>query len=159
MRKRYIHYGARAFDDQQFVPISNVFLSNKPNGGLWASPVSAKQPWSKWCKRSMGVECKTDEYFKFQLTKCANVIHLFCYDDVMRLPMQENKEIESLNLSLLKSNAYPDFEKLKNQGVDAIEYHLSEDTSTDWFLNLYQALYGWDCDSILILNPKIIEII
>ena len=36
-------------------------------------------------------------------------------------------------------------------GIDAIEFNISN----DW--DLYMALYGWDCDSILILNPNIIE--
>lgn len=50
----------------------------------------------------------------------------------------------------------PDFEKMKNDGVDAIELHLSEDKSENYFEGLYYTLYGWDCDCILILNKYIV---
>lgn len=50
----------------------------------------------------------------------------------------------------------PDFEKAYYLGIDAIELHLSEDESPDGMNGLYWLLYGWDCDSILILNPKIV---
>lgn len=43
-----------------------------------------------------------------------------------------------------------DFETLESSGVDAVEVNLSADR------NLYYELYGWDCDSILIINPEII---
>ena len=42
-----------------------------------------------------------------------------------------------------------DFEKLA-QEYDAIEVLISGDPG------LYYELYGWDCDSILIMNPEII---
>ena len=46
----------------------------------------------------------------------------------------------------------PDFEKMLADGWDAIELHLSECGE------LYWALYGWDCDCILVLNPDIVEV-
>ena len=48
---------------------------------------------------------------------------------------------------------FPDFEKLVSDGVDAIEFFISDDNK------LYWDLYGWDCDSILIMNPNIIKLI
>ena len=46
---------------------------------------------------------------------------------------------------------YLDFEAIALK-YDAIEVNISN----DW--KLYDALYGWDCDSILVMNKKIIEI-
>ena len=43
-----------------------------------------------------------------------------------------------------------DFEKLSKE-YDAIEVFISKDEQ------LYWDLYGWDCDSILIMNSDIIE--
>ena len=43
-----------------------------------------------------------------------------------------------------------DFEKLAEQGWDAVEVKISND------MRLYWALYGWDCDSILIMNPDVV---
>ena len=52
---------------------------------------------------------------------------------------------------------YPDFEQMVTDGWDAIELHLS-DTDISWGNDsLHFRLYGWDCDSILIMNPKIIS--
>jgi len=45
-----------------------------------------------------------------------------------------------------------DFEKLA--GIyDAIDVSISNDPE------LHFALYGWDCDSILIMNPDIIQVL
>ena len=44
----------------------------------------------------------------------------------------------------------PDFEAILRQGYDAMEIHISECPS------LYSAMYGWDVDSILIMNPDIV---
>ena len=60
-----------------------------------------------------------------------------------QLPLQKGYEG-------LRSLRPVDFEALMQAGVDAVEFNLSKD------YELYWALYGWDCDSILILNPEII---
>jgi hypothetical protein len=51
-----------------------------------------------------------------------------------------------------------DFEKLLERGIDAIELHLSEEDVSNLTVveGLYWSLYGWDCDSILIMNPDVI---
>ena len=46
----------------------------------------------------------------------------------------------------------PDFEKMVEDGVDAIKLNLSKGD-----YELYYEFYGWDCDSILIMNPDIIR--
>ena len=52
-----------------------------------------------------------------------------------------------------------DFELLTYE-YDAIELHLSEDNSRGDFMEcLYWVLYGWDCDSILIMNPDVVEVL
>ena len=43
-----------------------------------------------------------------------------------------------------------DFELMIKNGIDVIEFNLSNDE------DLYFALYGWDCDCILVLNPEVI---
>ncbi|MFR3519297.1 MAG: hypothetical protein ACLTT4_12785 [Coprobacillus cateniformis] len=42
-----------------------------------------------------------------------------------------------------------DFEELKRQ-YDAIEVNISND------YGLYWKLYGWDCDSILVMNSDVV---
>lgn len=46
---------------------------------------------------------------------------------------------------------------MKNRLYDGIELHISEETTDlDKYDELYFALYGWDCDSILIMNPDVV---
>ena len=56
--------------------------------------------------------------------------------------------------SLINGVVCIDFEKMLNDGVDAVELHLMDKGNLNH--GLFFALYGWLCDSILIMNPKII---
>ena len=142
----YIHYGHKKFDVDKFVMPKSRPLMNKPIGGLWASRTDTKFGWKHWCEQEAFCWCNDDISFKFQISDNANILYINCVADVDKLPDQET----DLSLTCLKT---VDFEKLIADGIDAIEFNLSK----DW--DLYMALYGWDCDSTLILNPNIIEII
>ena len=146
----YIHYGHKYFNKLLFDPIKNAMFV-KPRGGLWASPIVAQNGWKDWCEAESFRDCKEDNSFKFEISENANVVHLRSVDDLQELP-RNNSLIgyDSINKYWL------DFEKMLAGGVDAIEVHISEDPS-EWENSLYYALYGWDCDSILVMNPDIIE--
>jgi hypothetical protein len=118
--------------------------SSKPNGGLWASAVDATWGWKDWCKSEKFMRCTEDNCFSFHLAPTANVLVIDSADCLEGLPRLETGEFShDLWVTL-------DFEKLRDSGVDAIELVLSADQ------RLYWELYGWDCDSILIMNPDII---
>jgi hypothetical protein len=144
----YIHYGSMGFDKEKFVPISNRQWI-KPNGGFWASPVSAERSWRKWCEDEQFVD-DLEEYdkccFHFNLSDSAKVLHIRHTNDLENLPTEP-----APYMCGLFGTIFLDFEALKNQGYDAIELHISECGA------LYNAMYGWDCDSILIMNPDIIN--
>lgn len=155
MSTKYIHYGHNAFRRQLFVEPTNIDLFVKPRGGLWASPVDAKWGWKDWCKSENFRECCEENSFTFTLSEKANVIHIRSTKDLDGLPIQARvSEIfpEGYNMVCL------DFEKLLSDGVDAIELHLSEEQDAEFLAGLYWDLYGWDCDSILILNPDVIVV-
>lgn len=141
--KEYVHYGHEKFDRKLFLPIENYGLFPKPRGGLWASRVDAKFGWKDWCERKKFRQCDDAESFKFHLLEDTNVIVINSVDDLKKLPIQKS-EFETLFFVL-------DFEKMLSDGVDAIEVNLS----SDW--DLYMALLGWDCDSILVMNPDIVK--
>lgn len=48
-----------------------------------------------------------------------------------------------------------DFEALMKD-YDAVEVHLSEDSTCGYDDGLYWKMYAWDCDSILIMNPDVV---
>jgi len=141
----YIHYGNKKFDKNKFDEIKNLLFS-KPLGGLWASKVNSEYGWKSWCEN---VAFHLDKYredncFKFRLKKNANVLIITKKEELEKLPKQNLPEdYNSLFVAL-------DFEKLAKQ-YDAMEVLISEDSG------LYWDLYGWDCDSILIMNKDVIE--
>ena len=142
----YIHYGHNVFDKDKFVKPKNRQLHNKPLGGLWASKINATFGWKDWCKEEDFCECSEDNSFLFKISENANILYINCVEDVKKLPDQKT----DLSLTCLKT---VDFEQLIANRIDAIEFNLSN----DW--GLYMALYGWDCDSTVILNPDVIKII
>lgn len=138
---KYIHYGAKAFDPARCKPIKNQRWI-KPIGGFWASPVNAETGWLQWCINEQFIDYEKDNFFTFKLSDFARVLHLRCVEDVHNLP----KDSSAYTMRLVA----PDFEALVRQGYDAMEIHISECPS------LYSAMYGWDVDSILIMNPDIV---
>lgn len=142
----YIHYGHKAFQKELFQPIRNHPYMTKPYGGFWASNVDSKYGWEQWNQDNDFVSCKEEDSFCFTLKEDANVIHLYKEEDLAKLSREKyNPEF------MLSSWYWIDFEKAIETGVDAIELHLSEGNH-----ELYFPLYGWDCDSILIMNPDVI---
>lgn len=139
----YVHYGCKEFFKSKFREIKNLNFT-KPLGGLWASDTAAEYGWKVWCEDNHFRECTEENAFYFNLAPEAKVLHIRCLEDLENLP--KNKEVDSwLEMKFL------DFDALKELGYDAIELHLSND------YQLYWAMYGWDCDSILIMNPDIVE--
>lgn len=136
----YIHYGSPAFDLSKFEQVRNYF--NKPQGGLWASPVDAEYGWKNWCEEESFRECHEENSFSFRLAENANVLRIDSVDKESTIPRLPGYNTASIH-------AY-DFEKLVMDGIDAVEFVISLDR------RLYWAMYGWDCDSILVLNPAVV---
>lgn len=151
---KYIHYGNNQYHSDRFRSIKNRPGFTKPWGGLWASPINAKYGWKEWNDDENFRECNKENSFIFTLTEKANVIHIRSVNDLKLLPKQKMSNINIFDTGMI----YPDYECLLNYGCDAVELHLSEeDTSENDFMEgLYWSLYGWDCDSIIILNPDVI---
>ena len=154
--RKFRTYGLGDFDRVFFRKAENNkdrWPRNKPSGGLWATPVDAEFGWLDWNKSETFMAYDDDDYFEFELKPDAKVYVIKSREDVARLPQQwDNKEMVKLfgDIRMYGSEFYPDFEKIGKK-YDAIEYHLNDET--------YWALYGWDCDSILVLNPDAIEIV
>ena len=143
MSKRYIHYGHKSFDRNRFVPIRNRRVFTKPDGGLWVSPINAEYGWKQWCEENEFRECRTGNSFTFTLTPDAKVLYLCSADSLGSLP-QIKDELALSDWCML------DFEKLLELGYDAVEISITASPQ------LYWSLYGWDCDSILVMNPEVI---
>lgn len=142
--KNYIHYGHTKFDKSMFNKIKNADCSTKPKGGLWASDVEAEHGWKDWCEAEEFRDCKEENSFSFVLSDNAKVLYIDSIDDLKVLPKIDDKF--GMNFS---SWILLDFEKLA-ETYDAVEVSISSD------FDLYYQLYGWDCDSIVIMNPDVV---
>ena len=161
-KQYYIHYGSNKFDINKFRKIKNDMNIRlpKPFGGLWASRVDSKNGWFYWCKENEFNEDRLNEYFTFTLKDDARVLTItdeFQLTDLPKIDEGFSEEyLEYRQYIGLDSRIFPwirlDFEKLSEE-YDAIEVLLSEGK-----YSLRIELSGWDCDSIIIMNPKIIEL-
>ena len=141
MSDKYIHYGHKHFDINLFCPISNREIFTKPFGGLWASRADAKYGWKEWNDDEQFRECNEENSFIFQLSDTARILTINSSDDLKKLTKTYRGFFVPCCL---------DFEQL-SQKYDAIEVNISSDR------RLYWDLYGWDCDSILVMNPEVIR--
>lgn len=144
----YIHYGSIHFDPTKGFPIENRKCWNKPKGGLWASRIDASFGWKDWCREECFRECFDSNSFKFTIKDGYSVCTISTMQQLIRLLRQNVKPDPYIS-------EYPvDFVKCLDMSIDAIELcwygkEYKDISSGD----LYRALYGWDCDSIVVLNP------
>lgn len=150
---RLIHYGHERWQPKLFKPIVNRPSFVKPCGGLWASPVDAEFGWIDWCKVEDFHPERLAVSFEFELAPSANVFVVDSMTDLQRFPHQ----LERLGQYLYQ---YPDFEKARNTGIDAV--YLTDkgqcETRFGGYLEneKHMDLYGWDCESVLVLRPQVV---
>lgn len=137
------HYGAAQYDPALFIPIKND-LWVKPRGGLWTSPLSSRHSWYRFCLEN---NFRLDELtIWFDLRLVGRWVTINGQHDLQQLPW--------LFRGMMSSG--PDFEEILRQGYDAI--HLTE--LGEWRTRdplLRRHLLGWDCESVLILNPEALQ--
>jgi hypothetical protein len=156
----YIHYGInqndfnisllkKAQNQPYAIKISEMpqmkglaMYVNKPlqGTGFWASRKNATNGWKEWCISEDFNTESLKSYTIFELTDNARVYIVNNKQDVDYLKQKYS----------LPNEAGIDFTKL-NQDYDAIDVTTMDN-------GVYHALYLWDCESILILNPEIIII-
>ena len=150
----YVHYGSDTFNRAQ-VALSashwNKASIGKPNG-LWASPVDAKEGWKDWCEGEDFNTERLDKSFKFKLTKGSRILEIHQIEDILFYVISNDLGwrvwigFESMCVVLNRDALMTDF--------DGMELYLSEN-----YKLRDQFFYSWDCDSICIWNPDVIEVI
>lgn len=135
--KSLIHYGAKKYKPELIKPITNI-NREKPYGGLWTSPIDSNWGWKNWCDSENFRECNIENSFTLKLYDWSKICVIDSVSDLMNLPYYEN---------YMK---FLDFEEIA-KNYDAIWLTDNGQTKTK-FSN--PSLYGWDCESVLILNPK-----
>lgn len=141
--KKCIHYGSAKFDKSKFKGIENIQFFNKPSGGLWGCEVGTKFGWKEFCELENIDWVNLSDSFEFELTPEARVLRLHNLDDY--LEFRSKYAINDIGIKLALGY---DFERIAKE-YDVIDFKVGE---------LYIALYGWDVDSIVVLNPDVIKI-
>jgi len=146
---RVVHYTKEASFGVRPITIKNAGTEGiwcKPIGGLWASPLDSKFSWQDWCQaenfRDTGKQVKV-----ILDIEMGNFITINSEDDLSQMPWYH---LAGLNLM-----EAIDFEKLVAGGVDGI--YLTEQGQWATRFSYPRSLYGWDCESILILNERCIK--
>lgn len=143
--KVWRHYGDDSYDEAKFKPAEHeVFI--KPKGGLWVSPVDSSWGWIDWCEAEDYGHSKASPYF-----------------DIMVRPETRMIVIDSLadaasKLPWVRADGFmrfrwPDWRAVIMDGWDMIV--LTERGQEETRFG-EPSLYGWDCESAVILNPEII---
>lgn len=131
----------------------------KPFGGLWASPIDAENGWIDWCRRENFRRNKynKDHFFLFSLENNANVVHIYCREDLFCLPRLNLGDRYKDDRDYLDRIYFVDYKKALQSGVDAIELHLSQEKDCDYYdKQLRFQLSGWDCDCIFVMNADVV---
>jgi hypothetical protein len=146
MELNLITYGCGySFDIGKFNTIKNESrYSNKPTGGLWASPINSKYGWRQWGKENDFGDFSST----FRVSYKGKTIIVDSVDDLSYLTRRKDVSPDSRRfISYLNA----DFEHLASEGIDAI-YLTQKGEKETRFTN--PGLYGWDCESVIIMNPE-----
>lgn len=141
----FIHYGDNQFDEKKFKDIKN-YSSNKPIGGLWASPINCGRSWVDFCTDNEFMLEKLDKHFRFKLKSNSNVYVVDSHESAINMI----NKYEDIKENIF---TYLNFEKMLSDGIQAVLFLMSKDRL------LYFDFYGWDCDCILVLDKNIIDVL
>lgn len=148
--KTLITFTTDKLSNEKFNPVKNRPLGwVKPDGGIWASTLLPLEEnlsaWADWCIGENYALNKLCSCCVFKLNSSARIAEIDCFADLQKL-------IAKYRVNGFFEQKYLDFEKL-SKDYDAI--HLTD--NGQWATRLTAPnLYGWDCESYLIMNPSVI---
>lgn len=134
---KLIHYGADGYEPALFAPISDEYPRNKPSGGLWTSPVVSEYGWKEWSIENSYGDLERHFHLKFSGT-VLEIDSVLDMDGFTWL----GERYEGISFEAL---CCPHFV------CDAV--HLTEQGESVTRYTHPRSMYGWDCETMLILNP------
>lgn len=148
----FISYGTDKFDPRKtrHIKLRSVWsrIHNKPEGGVWASPVCSKFGWADFCNRD-AFQLKTlNKHFLFKLNSDANIYIIDTIDDLKRCSYFD-EEIGQYIIDVPKLVDLYDGIYLTYNGAVNLRHTPYNSRVSD--------LSSWDIESICIFNPYVIE--
>ena len=162
----YIHYGNDHFEKREVDLSTKGFIIKPEKAALWGSPTDADFSWKTWSEDQQFNLSSLEKSFRFKLKSGSKILFIRSEKDIDELDenLKTNTTFEkyfsrftsvtSMLMSIMDSITPEnyntiDFAKLQENGIDAVEIEFNGYT--------HDAFYGWDCDSICILNPDAVE--
>ena len=137
-KMKLIHYGNTHYIPSWFEPISDEPFRNKPKGGLWTSPINSEYGWSDWCEG----EGYGDLSAWFELDFNGTVLEIDSFEDMNELPWIESD-----------GHYFVSFQAICACGFAYDAIHLTEKGQKETRMTHPKSLYGWDCETVLVMNP------
>jgi hypothetical protein len=156
--KTYIHYGTDTFDRERFQTARNrdngfgTSIKPMPGTGLWSSPLGTKYSWKNWCEDQVFNTDKLDKWIIFKVRHPEKILLINSRESLDGLFKNYGK-VAMYDKPFYLANPALDFEKMIADGYVGMEIRISD------YFRIYDELYGWDCDSIIIFYEDEIEII
>ena len=152
--KTYIHYGSDTYNPELVSKAQPFVIMSKPDKGLWASPVDAEFGWAEWCELEDFDKSDFEKSFKFTLKPTAKILEIHKEEDIVPYVVF-NSDINMFRRSGQLTDCSDMLNKIKLYSqFDGIELHISED-----YERLHYGIFNtWDCDSICVWNPDVIEL-
>lgn len=125
---------------------ANDSILIKPKGGLWCSPLDSNYGWKDWCQQESYGDIKQQQRVIFDVDMSNFVVIDRAKDINTKLPW----------IPIADGYLWAiDFEKMVDERVDGI--HLTEKGQWETRFTHPKSLYGWDWETILILNERCIK--
>lgn len=157
----FVSYGLGKYNPDLFNEIKNNKYNIKPKGGMWTSPKNSKYGWVDFCK---GEHFRLPDGFingfEFQLDPNSKVYIIDSFIDLLRVPYKLKDPFYN---NIRFGQNFIDYEEMAKE-YDAIwltaegqwETRLPEIEGLMDFDGCSINLYGWDCESLLILKKECI---
>ena len=151
MKTKFITYGFE-YNPKKWREIRNHKFFNKPNGGLWGSPIDSSWGWKDWCdsenfKRNDGF----NSGFTWEISDPDKILIIDSMETYQSLP--ESYKYSSSLFGYRTNYIYLDFERI-SQDYDAIL--LTERGFNELRHDISLNFCFWDCESIIVLNQEAI---
>jgi len=156
----YIILGKKELTREKFSPVKSRVGLNKPEGGLWASPYYPDKEyissWHEWCAIEMDNWLSNDSVI-LTVKDNARIFTIDSQEDLLKFINIVGVAEDEIMSKISYRFASPNFEKAKEL-FDVI--YLSENGQWKTRFSCKECqynLYGWDCESVLILNFDCID--
>lgn len=168
---------AKEWDESFYTPIRNwsegdsLVMSSKPRGGLWLSPMldNGKSAWDDFMYYESGEdemqELKTGHHYDAKLQPESKIMVINSKEDyfqAIKLFPSEVEELDFKSMGMVKK-ASLDYQKISST-FDAIYIKQGALNALGWGYQYEPensttvGLYGWDIPSLVVFNPKVLEI-